>query len=112
MRDDKDLILDIFDAIEAIEKYTSQGKEKYESDELIQIWVLHHLQIIGEACRAISDEIQKKEPSVPWKGIIGMRNILVHQYSSVDPDLVWEMVVHDIPVLKNNIKLLLSKFSS
>jgi len=88
MSEDKDLLMDIFDAIEAIEKYTCLGKGRFDSDELIQVWVLHHLQIIGEACRAMSDEMRRKETSVPWKGIIGMRNILVHQYSSVDPDLV------------------------
>lgn len=72
MREDNDLLLEIFDAIEAIEKYTHLGKTRYESDELIQVWVLHHLQIIGEACRAMSDEMQKQETSIPWKGIIGV----------------------------------------
>ena len=50
MRADTDLLLDILDSIDAIEKYTSKGREAFESDELVQVWVLHHLQIIGEAC--------------------------------------------------------------
>ena len=83
MRADTDLLLDILDSIDAIEKYTSKGREAFESDELVQVWVLHHLQIIGEACRAIPKEIHVSEPAIPWKGIIGMRNILVHQYFSL-----------------------------
>ncbi|MDD1728920.1 MAG: DUF86 domain-containing protein, partial [Methanospirillum sp.] len=99
MRMEKDLILDVLDAIEAIERYASRGKESFESDELVQVWILYHLQIIGEASRAMSKEVHDADPTIPWKGIIGMRNILVHQYSSVEPSLIWEMVVTDIPVL-------------
>jgi len=108
MRSDSDLLLDVLDAIEAIEKYTYQGKERYISDELIQVWILHHLQIIGEACRTIPKKVQDSEPLIPWKGIIGMRNILVHQYSAVDSDLVWELVENELPDLKKNIERILN----
>ncbi len=109
MRTDNDLLFDILDAIAAIDKYTSQGKDRYLSDELIQVWVLHHLQIIGEACRTLPKNVQDSEPSIPWKGIIGMRNILVHQYSVVDCDLVWELVENELPVLKHNIEKMMKR---
>ncbi|HWQ67046.1 MAG TPA: HepT-like ribonuclease domain-containing protein [Methanospirillum sp.] len=78
MRSDTDLLLDILDSIDAIEKYTSKGREVFESNEFVQVWAVHHLQIIGEACRAMSKEIHDTESAIPWKGVIGMRNILVH----------------------------------
>lgn len=52
MRDDRERLLDIVEAIERIEKYTVRGRTAFDEDELIQTWVLHHLQIIGEAVRA------------------------------------------------------------
>ena len=57
MRDDRERLLDILEAIERIEKYTSKGREVFKDDELIQTWVVHHLKIIGEATRALSSEI-------------------------------------------------------
>jgi uncharacterized protein with HEPN domain len=50
----------MLEAIHKIEKYTSSGKQAFEHDELVQIWVVHHLQIRGEAARGVSDESQKK----------------------------------------------------
>jgi uncharacterized protein with HEPN domain len=52
MRDDRERLLDIIKAIERIEKYASEGKEGFENDELIQNWVVHHLQVIDEAWHA------------------------------------------------------------
>jgi uncharacterized protein with HEPN domain len=49
MRDRRERILDMLEAIERIERYIATGRVKFEKDELIQTWVVHHLQIIGEA---------------------------------------------------------------
>jgi len=99
--------LDIAEAIERIEKYASKGRETFEDDELIQNWILHHLQVIGEAARAISDELKDEHDQMPWLQIVGMRHILVHRYFEVDPDLIWSVVEDDVPVLKQQIELIL-----
>jgi hypothetical protein len=54
MRDDKERLLDILESIENIEKYVVRGKTAFENDELVQTWILHHLQILGEAAAKIS----------------------------------------------------------
>lgn len=54
MRDDRERLRDILEAIERIERYTSKGREEFMQDELIQTWVVHHIQIIGEAARKLS----------------------------------------------------------
>jgi uncharacterized protein with HEPN domain len=107
MRDDRRRLLDIAEAIERIEKYASKGRETFEDDELIQNWILHHLQVIGEAARAISDELKDEHDQMPWLQIVGMRHILVHRYFEVDPDLIWSVVEDDVPVLKQQIELIL-----
>lgn len=110
MRNDKDRLLDVKEAIEKIEQYASSGEDKFKNDELLQIWIVHHLQIIGEATRKLSDEFLQAHPDVPWSQIIAMRNILVHDYFSVDVDEVWAVVITDMPELKRNVDEILSAF--
>ncbi len=107
MRDDRERLLDIQEAIERIEKYAAQGRENFESDELVQTWILHHLQILCEAARAISAEFKQQHPEVAWPQIAGMRNILVHQYFGIDLDIVWAVVERELPVLKQQTVILL-----
>lgn len=107
MRDERQRLLDILEAIEFIEKYTVRGRTAFEQDELIQVWVVHHLQIIGEACRALPSPLREQHPEVPWKKIIGMRTILVHIYFDVDEEIVWSVVENELPTLKRNVKLIL-----
>ena len=107
MRDDRTRLLDIQDAIERIEQYTQEGREAFESDELLQVWVLYHLQIIGEATRALSNELKNQYSTISWKKIVGMRNILVHVYFAIDTDLVWTVVENDLSDLKRTVKEIL-----
>jgi len=53
------------EAISHIEKYAAQGKGAFESSELIQVWIVHPLQILGEAARGISEETRKNNPLIP-----------------------------------------------
>lgn len=100
MRDDRERLLDIQEAIGRIEKYSVQGKEAFENEDLIQNWIVHHLQIIGEAAARLSENFRKNHPDIPWTEIIGMRNILVHDYFGIDTEIVWSVVEKDIPTLK------------
>lgn len=107
MRDDRERLLDVQEAVEQIEKYSVRGREAFEQDELIQIWILHHLQIIGEAVRALSTELTEKHSEVAWTKIVGMRNILVHNYFRIDAAIVWAALENDLPVLKQQINKIL-----
>lgn len=109
MRRERERLLDILEAIERIEKYAEEGKEAFESDELIQTWIVHHIEIIGEACRSLPDDFQASNTNVPWADIIGMRNILVHHYFGIDTDAVWAVVERDLPELKLNMQAILKK---
>jgi len=107
MRGERVRLLDIQEAIERIEKYATQGQETFEQEELIQTWIVHHLQIIGEAARGLSSDLKNQHPEMPWPKIIGMRNILVHHYFGIDVDVVWAVVERDLPDLKLRIETLL-----
>jgi uncharacterized protein with HEPN domain len=77
-------------------------------DELVQVWMVHHLQIIGEAAARLPPDLRSASPRVPWSQIIGLRNVLVHAYFRVDPDEVWAVVDRDIPALREEVVTLLS----
>lgn len=109
MRDPKERLQDILDAVAAIERYSDRNKTTFEQDELLQVWFLRHLQIIGEAARALPDDVRALAPDIPWSKIIGMRNILVHGYFDIDTDIVWLAAMQDIPTLKPAVEQLLRK---
>jgi uncharacterized protein with HEPN domain len=109
MRDDRERLRDILEAMERIETYSAKGRAAFEQDELIQIWFLRHLQIIGEASRALSTNIRETHPEVPWAKIIGMRNILVHNYFEIDLPVVWNAVERELPKLKRQLTSIIRK---
>ncbi|MCK9580328.1 MAG: DUF86 domain-containing protein [Methanoregula sp.] len=99
----------ISEAIERIGKVAVRGRDYFFDDEMAQVWVIHHLQIIGEAVRGISSEFRGRNPNIPWSDIIGMRNILIHHYFGIDRDAVWKVVEHDLPALKSQLQLLVQE---
>jgi len=108
MRDDRERLLDVLEALERIDRYAREGRERFEQDELVQTWVLHNLQIVGESCRALSSQFRDAHPAVPWSRIVGMRNVLVHDYFGIDTDVVWEAVETDVPRLREQIEAIIA----
>lgn len=111
MKTDEGRLRDILDAIEKIEKYANRGRTAFENDELIQVWCVHHLQIIGEAAHKISAETREIHAETPWTKIIGMRHVLVHDYFGIDLDIVWEVVDRNLPDLECNVRAILRGMS-
>jgi len=107
VRDDGERLRDILEAIERIERHQAQGREAFSTSELVQTWIVHHLQIIGEAARKLSDGLRKRHPEIPWPEIVAMRNVLVHDYFTVDLEEVWAAVEQDLPELKRKIEAVL-----
>jgi uncharacterized protein with HEPN domain len=100
MRLDRERLLDILEAIEAIERHAPNDKRDFIADELVRVWCLRHLEIIGEAAANISDHGRALAPEIPWRQIVGMRNTLIHAYFNVDWNAVWAVIDRDIQPLK------------
>lgn len=103
MRDVRERLLDMQEAIERIFRYTRAGREEFEANELVQTWVVHHLEIIGEAARVVPDDFRQDHSEIPWRQIVAMRHILVHQYFGIDKDAVWPVVERDLPALQGQL---------
>ncbi|GBL13957.1 hypothetical protein MTo_01252 [Microcystis aeruginosa NIES-1211] len=109
MRDDSERLRDILEAIERLEKYARQGKTLFEQQELIQTWIVYHLQIIDEAARATSQEFKARYPEVPWRDASDLRNLTIHEYFRINLEIIWDIVENDIPPLKGQIEAILQE---
>lgn len=109
MRDDRERLLDILEAIERIDRYATRGRDVFDEDELIQSWITVQLQIIGEAAARITTDLRDAHPEVPWRQIIGMRNVLAHGYFDIDLDIVWSVVEFDLDELSSQIRSMVAE---
>jgi uncharacterized protein with HEPN domain len=111
MRSDRERLHDTSEALAQIERYAIQGQAAFQQDGLIQIWIVHHLQIMGEASNNLSDAPLDQHPEVPWALIVEFRNILVHEYFRVNLEIVWKIVERDLPAFKDSIERILLETS-
>lgn len=74
-----------------------------------EVRIIHHLQMIGEASNHLSDDLTEQNQDIPWADIVGLRNILVHQYFGIDLKQVWETAELDMPVLKAKVREILQE---
>jgi len=97
----------IMDAIAAIQRFTTGGREVFFADDMVQSAVIRQIEILGEAVKNLSAELTTQELGVPWKQIAGARDRLIHGYFRVDLTAVWVMVERDLPILKDSISRIL-----
>jgi len=107
---DKARLNHILDAIEAIEGYTMDiSFDQFSNSSEKTFATIKQLEIIGEAANRITDETKGLDSMIEWSKIIGLRNILVHDYYIVDHSIVWEIVEDELLKLKALIKELMTK---
>ena len=89
-------------------KYTAENDfNKFKLNEWDQDAVLRNLEVIGEASNNIEDEFLKQYPQIPWRTIINLRNVLIHDYADVDLNIIWQIISKDLPnFYKEIVKIL------
>lgn len=104
MRSLKLYLIDIHEAMSDILEFTNeQDKDTFLIDKKTSSAVIMKLEVIGEACKSIPNNIRDKYHTIPWKEMAGMRDRLIHAYFGVDLNLVWNTIKNRIPRLKNEI---------
>lgn len=99
---------DIIEAADAIKGFlVNVPQTVFLQSDLIQSAVLQKLSIIGEASARISAELRNEHSEIPWKQIIGFRNIAVHAYFSINWETVWIAATENAPSLREQIKKIL-----
>jgi uncharacterized protein with HEPN domain len=103
MIDDPTRIQHIRECVSRILRWTTGGKDEFHSNEMMQRAVVHELQVIGEAAKALSPDFRARHPRIPWKSMAGLRDVLVHDYDTIDAEEVWLVVQNDIPSLEREL---------
>ncbi|MCD6384659.1 DUF86 domain-containing protein [Candidatus Sumerlaeota bacterium] len=102
---------DVLDAMEKIERYIKGlSYETFTKSEMIVDAVIRNLEIIGEASRNLPENVRRKYPDIPWKRIIGLRNIVIHEYFGIDLSIIWEIITRNLPETKPLITEMLKGF--
>lgn len=83
--------------------YRSSGMtfEQFADDDVVSRAFIRSLEIVGEACKKVPDEIRYKYPEVDWRRLAGLRDVLIHQYFQVDYTIVWN-IIQTIFLLQKN----------
>jgi len=102
VRDDLSRLRDVIRAIDRIQEETCVSQVTFAADAKLQVWVLYHPQIIGEAARNLSPQFREQFLDPVWSKAIGLLNILVHHYFEIDDELIWQIVEQDLPPVQGN----------
>ncbi len=96
---------DMLDAAQMVEQL-SEGLNfaQYSNDRRTQLAVERSLEIIGEAARKVSTSFRNAHPEIPWRQVIGQRNVLIHEYGEIKQERVWKVVRENIPILIEQLK--------
>jgi len=82
-------------------------RHEFTEDRKLQRALGMVLEIIGEAARALSDDLKTANPQVPWRDLVGLRNRIIHEYFRFDLRILWEIVQRDVPALEKMIEPLI-----
>ena len=103
MKDDGVYVVHIAECIQKIERYTSAGHDEFFTSGTLQDAVLRNLQVMCESAQMLSAGYKDAHAELDWRRIGDFRNRLVHDYLGVDLDIVWKIVIEDLPELKRVI---------
>ena len=107
-RDWRIRVEDMLDALSRIARYTKDlTLTQFVEDERTIDAVIRNLIVLGEAARLVPEEIAKQHAEIAWHKIRGLRNLAVHEYFSIDAEILWETIRHDLPPLGPMLRKLL-----
>ena len=112
MKEDSVYLRHILEAIRRIEENTGGGRESFMASHTLQDAVPRNLQTMAEATQRLSAQAKEQQPTVDWRALSGFRNVLVHNYLSIDLDQIWRAIERDLPGLKTAAETVLARLES
>jgi uncharacterized protein with HEPN domain len=96
-------------ARKAVKFTRGRSRADLDDDEILALATTHAIEILGEAASAISPDLRRRHPDIPWDLISGTRNRLIHGYIDVDLDIIWTIIKSDLPPLIKQLDRIMSK---
>jgi uncharacterized protein with HEPN domain len=100
VKDDTVYLHHVLESIRRIEENTAGGHGSFIASHTLQDAVLRNLQTMAESTQRLSNEVKTSTPSIDWRALAGLRNVLTHNYLGIDLEQIWSIVVRDVPTLK------------
>ena len=86
-------------AREAVSLGKGKSRADLDTDRLLNLALVHLVEIVGEAASRVSKDVQYQYPQIPWPQVVSTRNRLVHGYDFLDFDILWQTITEDLPEL-------------
>ena len=96
-RDDERLIHMLAAARRAVSLTEGRARSDLDDDDVLALALTRLLEILGEAAKGVSSETKERHPGLPWFQMAATRDRIIHGYFSVDLNIVWQIVRHDLP---------------
>lgn len=98
-------LLDMLQSAELIVQYTAEcSREEFINNIQLQDSVIRRLLVIAEAAKRVSVTTRQNLNGISWREINGMRNRLVHEYDDINLNIVWNVVLQEVPTLIKELK--------
>ena len=108
----RDYRLYLDDMLSSCTKALSYAQDRsfdvFLADQMVVDAILLNLQVIGEAAGHLPEELRERYPDVPWRKIVGLRNVIAHDYFALDRRIIWETVQNDLPTLLSQLQRILA----
>jgi uncharacterized protein with HEPN domain len=109
-RAERAFLEDILEATRRARIYVAgMSYEQFLSDIKTQDAVVRTLEIVGEATKRLTPELRARHPTIPWRSMASMRDKLIHDYFGVNLDIVWQIILDDLPLIASYIEQILTK---
>jgi uncharacterized protein with HEPN domain len=103
--DDQIRLRHMMDAAQQVTAFVQNRiRADLEQDRMLVLALTKGIEIVGEAASRLTDATRNNHPEIPWAGIIGMRNRLIHAYFDINLDILWQTIEEDIPALIGKLK--------
>jgi uncharacterized protein with HEPN domain len=100
----------MLDACDALMEFVSGRKEEdLLTDKMLLAAVSRQIEILGEAANMLTVGLRERHPEVPWKQIISMRHMIIHEYFAVQTDTVWDVAQNDVPLLREQLSAIIDQ---
>lgn len=110
---DKSRLEDMLDNARKVLQFANgRTRDTLDGDDMFAYAVVHALEVIGEAARHVSDEVQVQTTEIEWKSIMNMRHRIAHDYLNIDHDIIWNVIRNKIPELVHQHETILLHLSN
>ena len=95
-------------ALAACDFASGLSREAFVADRKTLYAVMRALEIIGEAAKRIPDHIRMRHPDIDWRGMAGLRDVIIHQYDRIDPGVPFHIATAQLPAMIDHLRELIA----